>query len=107
MDNKYSWAVAQSNMVLKGFNVKESHILFINPKTAQVVAVSTGWTCNEHLCIYELREDGVYNVKTSEGTTQSLYNWYHVDDESPYPVTEVLDFLENEEECEDFGEDGE
>ena len=103
MVNMYSWAVAQSNVVLKGFNVKEGHILFINPETTQVVAVSTGWTCNDHLCIYELREDGVYSVKTSEGTTQSLYEWYHKDDddESHYPVTEVLEFLDTWDEEEE------
>ena len=103
MNNKFSWAVAQTNMILKGFNVKEGHILFIDPKSTQVVAVSTGWTCNDHLCIYKLREDGVYSVKTSEGTTQSLYEWYHKDDddESQYPVTEVLEFLDTWDEEED------
>ena len=99
--NKLSWAIAQSNMKLKGFDVKTGHILFIEPETTSVVAVSTGWTCNNMLSIYELREDGVYSVQTPEGTTQ-LYSWFHEDEESSYPVSEVLDYLYiPEEECED------
>lgn len=94
MDKKLSWAVAQSNMVVKGFNVKVDHILFINPENAQVVAVATGWTHEEYLCIYELREDGVYGVKTPQGTTQSLYEWYCEDDDTLYPISDVLDYLD-------------
>lgn len=92
--DKLSWAVAQSNMVVKGFNVKGGYILFINPKNAQVVAVATGWTQDEDLCIYELREDGVYSVKTPQGTTQSLYEWYCEDDDTLYPISDVLDYLD-------------
>ena len=100
--NKFAWAVAQSNIELKGFNVKSGNILFINPENATVVAVSTGWTCNNMLSIYELREDGVYSVRAPEGTTQGLYSWFHEDSSSSYPVSEVLDYLYiPEEECED------